>query len=122
LKISVIRFALVAAALMLGANTSLAAESKPAAPQEAGKTGAAAKKAPAKTELVDINSASKAELKKLPGIRDAEADKIVAGRPYLSKAHLVTRNVISQEVYDGIRTLIVAKQKPEQTAKPAAKK
>ena len=122
MKISVIRFALVAAALMLGANTSLAAESKPAAPQEAGKTGAAAKKAPAKAELVDINSASKAELKKLPGIRDAEADKIVAGRPYLSKAHLVTRNIISQEVYDGIRTLIVAKQKPEQAAKPAAKK
>ena len=122
MKISVIRFALVAAALMLGANTSLAAESNPAAPQEAGKTGAAAKKAPAKAELVDINSASKAELKKLPGVRDAEADKIVAGRPYLSKAHLVTRNIISQEVYDGIRTLIVAKQKPEQTAKPAAKK
>ena len=122
MKNTIIRSALVAAALMLAANTSLAAESKPAAPQEAGKTGAAAKKAPAKAELVDINSASKAELKKLPGVRDAEADKIVAGRPYLSKAHLVTRNIISQEVYDGIRTLIVAKQKPEQAAKPAAKK
>lgn len=42
----------------------------------------------AKIKLVDINSAGKKELKTLPGIGDTDADKIIAGRPYGSKAHL----------------------------------
>ncbi len=66
-------------------NTEAAA--KPAASSEA--AGGKAKAAPGK--LVDINSASKAELKTLPGIDDARADKIIAGRPYVSKAVLVDR-------------------------------
>jgi len=37
---------------------------------------------------VDINSASQAELEKLPGVGEATAKKIVAGRPYQSVADL----------------------------------
>jgi DNA uptake protein ComE-like DNA-binding protein len=70
-------------------------------------------------KLVDINSASRAELKTLPGIGDAEADRIIKGRPYLSKAELVTKNVMPEGVYVSLRKQIIAKQA---TSKPVAKK
>lgn len=83
----------------------------------------AAKKKPAAPQpvLVDINSASREELKKLPGIGDAEADKIIAGRPFLSKAHLQTRNIVSPMAYQGLRELVVARQKDARFGKVAGK-
>ena len=60
-------------------------------------------------ELVDINSATKEELKKLPGISDAEADKIIAGRPFGSKAWLVTNKIIPIETYQAVKGLIICK-------------
>ena len=78
------------------------------------KPPAAPASAPAKAvPLVDINSASKAQLKTLPGIGDAEADKIVAGRPYLSKADLVSAKVLPAGVYLSIKNRIIAKQDPK---------
>lgn len=68
-------------------------------------------KAP-RTRPVDINSASKAELKKLSGIGDAEADRIIAGRPYTSKADLATRKIIPTGVFVQIRRNIIALPKP----------
>ena len=115
--------ALIAAALFLSSSLSLAADKKPVATSanvESAKTtgatnkksGASAKsKAAAQAKLVDINSASKAELMKLPGISDAEADKIIAGRPYLTKTRLVTKNIISMDAYEGLKKRVVAKQK-----------
>jgi competence protein ComEA len=109
---------IVAATLLSLASLSIAAESKPATSGEtnasaaATSKGAKAKGSAVKIKPVDINSASKAELKKLPGIDDARADKIIAGRPYLSKAHLVTHNVIPHGIYEQIKKQIVAIQKP----------
>jgi len=62
-----------------------------------------------KVKLVDINSAGRAQLKTLPGIGDAEADRIIAGRPYLSKANLVTASVISRSTYEGLKARVIAK-------------
>jgi DNA uptake protein ComE-like DNA-binding protein len=70
-------------------------------------------------KLVDINSASRAELKTLPGIGDAEADRIIKARPYLSKAELVTKNVMPEGVYVALKKQIIAKQPSN---KPATKK
>ena len=90
------------------------------APPPAGHASAATKKpAPvAPAEQIDINSASRAQLKTLPGIGDAEADKIIAGRPYLSKAELVSKNVLATGPYTSIKKRIVALQTSPPKAKP----
>jgi len=57
-------------------------------------------------EMVDVNNASKADLTSLPGITGAEADKIIARRPYDNKDQLVTRRVLTQPQYDQIASRI----------------
>ena len=81
-------------------------------------TSAPARVAPAKP--VDLNSASLAELKRLPGITDAEAKKIIAARPYGSKAQLVTRQVLDASQYQGLKNLVQAKQPFKDAGKNAA--
>lgn len=95
--------------LILAASFGLAAQAPPAkAP--APKAPAKRKQTVPKGPQVDINHASKEELKKLPGITDAYADRIIAGRPYLSKANLVTHGIIPDGVYEPIKHRIIAKQ------------
>jgi competence protein ComEA len=122
---------LITVALLLSASLSLAVENKPGTPAEAkavSSPDAMEKSAKAKdvkvtamVRLVDINSAGKKELKTLPGIGDAEAEKIIAGRPYLVKAHLVTHNVIPRAVYENLKRLVIARQKLDPVAKSSQK-
>lgn len=71
----------------------------------------------AKARLVDINSAGVNELKTLPGVTEAVAQTIIAGRPFGSKAQLTTRGILSRDTYEDIKTLVIAKQTVETTAK-----
>jgi competence protein ComEA len=97
------RVVLLLFALFLGA--PLMAQSNAAA---ASQTTNAAK--PARATLLDINSATKDQLDALPGIGEAYAQKIIAGRPYRTKRDLVLKKVVPQSTYDKIKDQIIAKQ------------
>lgn len=89
------------------------ATAQPAKPQP--KTTAPAKK----PKPVDINSASAEQLKAVPGVDDARAEKIIKNRPYPTRAYLVTKEVYSQEDYYRIKEYFVAA--PPADAKTKAK-
>src|SRR5262245_24323933 len=90
------------------ATTSGQTTTKPStkAPASSTKTTQAKSTAP----LMDINHATKEQLMTLPGIGDALADKIIAGRPYKSKSELKSKKVIPSATYSKISSEIVAKQ------------
>jgi DNA uptake protein ComE-like DNA-binding protein len=93
-------------------------KSEQATPPKAPASAATSSQAVQAAPLVDVNRASAAELKKLPAIGDAEAAKIVAGRPYKSKTDLVTKNVLTIEVYDRLsKQVVVDHRKPAPKAK-----
>jgi len=58
---------------------------------------------------LDINSATHEQLSSLPGVTDAEADGIIAGRPYDDPAQLVTRHILPKVKYDKIADRLKAK-------------
>lgn len=59
---------------------------------------------------VDLNSATKADLMKLPGITDARAERIMASRPYNEPSDLVSKKVLTHGEYDQIASRVTVKK------------
>jgi DNA uptake protein ComE-like DNA-binding protein len=109
--------ALIGSALMLATVSTLAAgPAASAALAPHGHASAPAAKKPA-AKPIDLNNATKAQLQTLTGIGEAEADKIIASRPYSSKADIVTKAGLPAGVYVAIRRQIFVGK----VAKPKSK-
>lgn len=80
----------------------------PAKPAEAAKNKATAGK-PIPGQKVDINTASKEELDKIPGIGPAKAQAIVDGRPYHRIEDVMKVKGIKQHTFDRIKAFITVK-------------
>lgn len=112
----VIAFASLAAfsGAALAQSTQPATPAKPAPPPAAtapaAKPAAPAATAPA-AALIDINSASAADLEALPGVGKVRAAAIIKGRPYKGKDELTQKNIVPDNVYKDIKDRIIAKQK-----------
>jgi competence protein ComEA len=61
-------------------------------------------------ELIDINTATQAQLEPLKGIGPVRAAAIIKGRPYKGKDELVEKKIVPKNVYDDIKGQIIAKQ------------
>jgi competence protein ComEA len=58
---------------------------------------------------LDLNSASLDDLKKLPGVGNADAQKIVDGRPFGKTSDLVDKSIVSPDLFDKIKGFITVK-------------
>ena len=115
-------FALALTGSAFAQSAKPATPAKPAAPPPAAAAPAkpavtpapaaapAAKATPA-AALIDINTASAADLEALKGIGKARAEAIIKGRPYKGKDELTQKNIIPDAVYADIKDKIIAKQK-----------
>ncbi|HWR15074.1 MAG TPA: helix-hairpin-helix domain-containing protein [Terriglobales bacterium] len=63
-----------------------------------------------RSRMVDINSATKDELKKLPGVTDEKANRIIASRPYANTDQLVTKRVLTQDEFDKVSGRVTVKK------------
>jgi len=95
-------------ALMFVVSAALAAEEPKPAAKPSG--SAQSKPAPAKSgaatkkpKPVEINSAAAVQLKTLPGIGDADAQRIIVNRPYMTRSNLVSKNVLSYDTYLAVK-------------------
>ncbi|HSP94601.1 MAG TPA: helix-hairpin-helix domain-containing protein [Thermoanaerobaculia bacterium] len=79
----------------------------------------AALAAKAKAAKIDLNTATQKELEDLPGVGEATAKKIIAGRPYSSVGDLEKAGV-SKATIDKIRPLVTASKSSAKAAAPTA--
>ena len=99
----------LSAPLAFAQGSTGATETKPATTTATKSKSASSHKSAPK---VDLNSASREDLIKLPGVGEAIADKIIAARPFKSKDELVAKSIVTKAEYQKLSAHVVAKQAP----------
>jgi len=92
----------------LALSFSFASFAQSTAPAPPKKPLTVAEKIAANEDKLDINTATVAQLRALPGMGDAYVQRIIAGRPYTAKNQLVQRGILPQDAYARISDQIVA--------------
>lgn len=82
---------------------SAAPSSTPVTPAKPSATATAPK-----AEMVDINTATEAQLKTLPGMTQADAAKVVKARPYRDVNELVSKKIVPDTEFAKIKDRITA--------------
>lgn len=109
-KIAHLLIVLIAAVALTTIVTGQSKSSKGSSTKSAGAAATPAAK-PASGDLIDINSATEAQLDALPGIGKAYAARIIKNRPYRGKNELRDKKIIPGPTYDKIKDRIIARQK-----------
>ena len=69
---------------------------------------------------IDLNRATAEEIADLPGLSEADAERIIGNRPYATKNDLVRRGVLSEERFEAIQDRVYLSQPSGDTARPRA--
>lgn len=69
------------------------------------------------THKTDLNTASKEDLMKVPGVDDALADKIIAARPYKHSSELESKNIVTKEQYSKLSAHVMVAPPAKTAAK-----
>src|SRR6202140_888969 len=72
--------------------------------------GAETRKGWTREKPLDLNTATKEQLLSLPGMTEAEGDRVIAGRPYNDPSDLVKRHILPKAEYDKIADQVTAKK------------
>jgi DNA uptake protein ComE-like DNA-binding protein len=58
---------------------------------------------------LDLNSATRGQLSALPGVTSAEAERVIAGRPYQEPDDVVSKGIMSRAEYNKIADRVTVK-------------
>ena len=86
------------------------AQATAAVKRDAKAVGAGIREGWSRDKPLDLNTGTREQLLSLPGVTAAEADRVIAGRPYDEPGELVTRRIMLKTEYDKIADRVTAKK------------